>query len=161
MAIRLPYPYPDPTQQWDAYALLRNLQFLATKITDIQAGQIVPTAAVLMVVSGTTCPDGYTKLSLANGSYLRISTGTAGGTGGSLSVSIVDSGHTHAVNTNATTSGAPSSTVVVASGAGTTVATGTHTHVTDAATVASSSATTGVTGTIAPSFLDVILCQKS
>lgn len=178
-SINLPFPYPDlSTQQWDAFALLRNLQFLASKITAIQTGQLVPTGTVQMFVSGSTCPAGYTKVSVGAGRYLRLSTGSGGGTGGSLTVSITDGGHTHGAGTYAISSGGahthgntvPSSTTVVdhvLAGATIAVASSTHVHTTNSkgththtVSGASASATTGISGTIAPTFLDVILCTK-
>lgn len=152
-SISLPNPYPDlKTYQWDAFALLRNLQFLADKITNVQTGQLMPTGAIIMLRSGTTCPSGYTKVSDAGlqGRYLKIAT-SGGGTGGTATATISTSGlHTHAT-------GVPSSTRLVTSAAvGTTftVALGTHTH-----QITSSGGHTH-TVTVAPVFLEVILCQK-
>lgn len=77
-------------------------------------------------------PDGTTvlitvpDLTTAN-RFLRAVAGATGGSGGNAT------SHTHPVNPPATASGAPSATVVVQSGAGTTVATSTHTHSTDIA----------------------------
>src|SRR3990167_8816553 len=89
MAEKLPYPIPDPgTDQWDPFALLRNLQFLAEKIE-----ALLPTGSIILVGAGSTCPSGFTKVSTDNGAYVRISTGSAGGTGGSLNAT--DAGHTH------------------------------------------------------------------
>src|SRR3990167_1552644 len=95
MAEKLPYPIPDPgTDQWDPFALLRNLQFLAEKIE-----ALLPTGSIILVGAGSTCPSGVTKVSTDNGAYVRISTGSAGGTGGSLNAT--DAGHTHGAGTYA------------------------------------------------------------
>lgn len=152
-SINLPYPYPDlSTLQWDAFALLRNLQFMADKITALSTGQLMPTGGIIMVRSGTTCPDGFTKISDAGlqSRYLRIAT-TGGGTGGSSSLNVSASGsHTHHTSL-------PTSTRLVTSAAvGTTflVARGTHIH------TISASGTHTHTGSVAPLFLDVILCEK-
>jgi hypothetical protein len=69
-----------------------------------------------------TAPD----LTTAN-RFLRSVSGATGGTGGSATT------HTHPVNPPSTASGAPSATVAVQSGTGTTVATDTHAHSTDIA----------------------------
>ena len=152
-SISLPVPYPDlSTQQWDAFALLRNLQFLATKITNVETGQLMPTGAIIMMRSGTTCPTGYTKVSDAglSGRYLRLAT-SGGGTGGTSLTTIVSAGaHTH-------TNSIPTSTRLVTSAAtGTTflVSTSTHIH-----TITSSGGHTHH-ATITPIYIDVILCQK-
>lgn len=152
-SVSLPVPYPDlSTQQWDAFALLRNLQFLATKITSIETGQLMPSGAIIMLRSGTTCPDGYTKVSDAGlpGRFLRIAT-SGGGTGGTSLATVVSAGaHTH-------TNSIPTSTRLVTSAAtGTTflVASSTHIH-----TINSAGAHTHHV-TVAPIYLDVILCEK-
>ena len=39
MAFRIPYPNPDPaTGQWDAFALKRNLDFLAAAVSSVSVG---------------------------------------------------------------------------------------------------------------------------
>lgn len=155
MAINLPYPYPDlSTQTWDAFALLSNLQFLADRITAIQTGQLMPTDAIIMFRSGSTCPPGYNKVTdagLAN-RYLRINLSSGGATGGSTLTTVTSAGgHTH-------TNGAPTSTVVVDDGLlGATIAVSTSTHI----HVISSSGAHTHTVSITPLFLDVILCQKT
>lgn len=154
-SISLPIPYPDQiTGVWDAFALLRNLQFLASKITAVQTGQLMPSGSIIMFRSGSTCPDGYNKITdagLAN-RYLRINVSSAGGTGGAASSVVTSSGaHTH-------TNSIPTSVRLVTSAAtGTTfnVASSTHIH-----TITSSGAHTH-TVSVAPIFLDVILCQKT
>jgi hypothetical protein len=154
-SIKLPYPYPDlETSEWDAYALLSNLQFLASKITAIQQGQLVPTAGLVLMRSGSTCPDGYTKVTdagLAN-RYLRLNVSSGGGTGGSATSAISSSGaHAHVT-------GVPSSTRLVTSAAvGTTflVSTATHIH-----SISSSGAHTHAVA-VTPLFIDVILCEKT
>ena len=182
MAINLPYPYPDlSTQTWDAFALLSNLQFLADRITAIQAGQLMPVGALVMFRTGSTCPSGYTKVTDATlaDRYLRINLASGGATGGTSSASVTDPGHTHGVGTYVTsskgghthTNSVPSSTVVVDGNLDLTtvrVAKGTHIHTITSAgahthglTGASASSTTHMTFTIAPKFLDVILCQKA
>lgn len=152
-SINLPYPYPDlASLQWDAFALLRNLQFIANKVTAIETGQLMPTGAIIMLRSGTTCPSGYTKVADAGlqSRYLRVAS-SGGGTGGANSIAISTSGlHTHHTSV-------PSSTRLVTSAAvGTTflVSTGTHIH-----TVSASGGHTHA-ATIAPIFLDIILCEK-
>lgn len=154
-SIQLPIPYPDPkTGVWDAFALLRNLQFLASKITAIQTGQLMPSGTMIMMRTGGTCPDGYDKVTdagLAN-RYLRVNVSSAGGTGGSSTSSISSSGeHTHSP-------GVPTSTTLVTSAAtGTTftVASNTHVHV-----ISSSGAHTHSVS-VAPLFIDIILCEKT
>ena len=153
-SINLPYPYPDlSTEQWDAYALLRNLQFLASKITAIQTGQLMPTGAIVMFRSGTTCPSGYTKVSDAGlpGRYLRLNT-SGGATGGSATTAIPSSGlHSHAL------SGPTSTRLVTSAVVGTTffVASSTHIHTISALTGAHTH-----TVSLTPLFIDVMLCQK-
>jgi hypothetical protein len=196
----LPYPFPDPTTgNWDAYALLANLRYLMSLLT-AHSGNLVPTGSILMIRSGGTCPAGYTRVTDAAvaGRYLRVNVTAAGGTGGSLNVTITDPGHSHAsgytiqdagAHTHVTTiSGThthlmtgPTSTVLITSAAvGTTLhvassthfhtvtAFGAHTHTAlssglHAHTLGGSSgaSVTGITGTIAPAYLDIILCQKS
>lgn len=153
-SIKLPYPYPDlEKEEWDAYALLENLHFLARKITAIAAGQLVPQGGIIMFRSGSTCPSGYTKVtdSTLAGRYLRVILTTGGTTGGSNTVTITTSGlHTHHTSV-------PSSTRLVTSAAvGTTflVASSTHIH-----SITSSGDHTHAT-TVTPKFLDIILCQK-
>lgn len=107
MALPLPYPFPRLEDGiWDSFALLRNLQFLASKVEDITAGQLVPAGAILLMKSGTTCPAGYTKITDATiiGRLLQIAT-TAGTQVGTSAVSVTDPGHLHAVGTlvNSTT----------------------------------------------------------
>lgn len=155
-SVSLPYPYPDQTTGvWDAFALLRNLTFLASKISALQTGQLVPTGAITMMRSGSTCPDGFTKVTdagLAN-RYLRVNVSSGGGTGGAATSVVTASGaHNH------TPLSVPTSTTNVtsaASGTVITVASSTHLHTPTAA------ATHTHTATITPLFLDVILCEKT
>ena len=201
---RLPYRYPDPsTGEFDPFALMRNLEWLAERI--------LPTGTMILVPTGTTCPEGFTKLATSNGAYLRISTGTAGGTGGNLTVADVDPGHLHTAGTyavgshlhatgtlNMTADAAhthpvnpPSKQTSTTSDTGTRgvgavpTVEASHTHTVDieeftsgvgsahghtmsgntASTTptfagSSASGTTGVTGTIAPTYLDMLLCTK-
>ena len=154
-SISLPYPYPDQTTGvWDAFALLRNLTFLASKITAIATGQLVPSGSLQLMRSGSTCPDGYDKVTdagLAN-RYLRLSTGTGGATGGAAtSVSTASGTHLH-------TLGIPTSTTVVDQtllGATIAVASATHVHI--VSTVLNHTHTVAIT----PLFIDVILCEKT
>jgi hypothetical protein len=179
MAIQLPYPYPDLTsQQWDAFALLSNLEFLASKLTAIQTGQLMPVGAIVMFSAGSTCPAGYNKVTDAAlaSRYLRINISAGGATGGSSSAVVTDPGHVHGVGTYAIGSGGshthntgtPSSTVNVQSGSGVTVASSTHIHSitssgahTHLITGSAASSTTHVTATVTPPFLEIILCQKT
>ena len=179
MPFTLPYPYPDlSTGVWDAYALLANLKAIAA-IASTHAGNFVPSGAILMFQAGSTCPAGYTKVTdpALAGRYLRVNLSAAGGTGGSLTVTLTDPGHTHAISMVTASGGGhthalsgPTSTQLVTSAAiGTTftVASNTHLHVvtggahTHGVTGVTTSAMTGLSGTIAPTYLDIILCQKS
>lgn len=160
MAVNLPYPYPSTdTEQWDPEALRRNLDFLVDVINRqiIGPGFLVPAGTVIMMTSGSSCPSGYTKISTGGGRYLRLSTGSGGGTGGSLNVSITDAGHTHGAGSYVAAA-THAGTVEILASTPTTVTKSSHTHL---VTGASGSKTTGITGTIAPTFLDVILCQKN
>ena len=111
MAIKLPYPFPNVEDlEWSNWALWYNLNYLARQITDIQTGQLVPSGSVLLLRTGSTCPDGYTKITSGiGGRYLRFTSGSAGGTGGSLAGTVTDPGHTHTVNVTAFASAAASS----------------------------------------------------
>lgn len=164
MAIELPFPYPDLQKEgnpWDSWALLRNLQFLAEKITDVQTGQLMPASAIILMRSGSTCPSGFTKVTTGlTGRYIKIAS-TAGTTGGSSSATVTDPGHTHVVDPAAFSSGAPSSTVVVQAGAGTTVASSTHMHTINVPATTSASSTTGITVTFEPPYFEFILCEKT
>jgi hypothetical protein len=154
-SISLPYPYPDQTTGvWDAFALLRNLTFLASKITAIATGQLMPSGTMIMMRSGSTCPAGYNKVTdagLAN-RYLRLNISTGGGTGGAATSIVTSSGgHTH-------TNGVPSSTIPVDGTLLSTtvrVASSTHIH------ILTSAGGHTHTATITPLFVDIILCEKT
>ena len=163
MAIKLPYPFPNSDDiEWSQYALWYNLKYLADAITRIRTGQLVPAGSIVIVRTGSTCPEGYTKLSTGiEGRYIKLTTGTAGTTGGSLNVTVTDPGHTHTVNPAAFMSSLASSTTIVQAGTNISVATGTHVHSINVPQTTSSSSTTGVTGTINPTFLTFILCEKT
>lgn len=163
MAIKLPYPFPDASDiEWSQYALWYNQKYLADAITRIRTGQLVPAGTVVIMRTGSTCPDGYTKLTTGiEGRYIKLTTGTAGTTGGSLNVAITDPGHTHNVDPAAFTSDVASSTTIVQAGTNISVAKGTHTHSINVPATTSSSSTTGITGTINPTFMTFILCEKT
>jgi len=154
-SISLPYPYPDPnTGVWDAFALLRNLTFLASKITAIATGQLVPSGTLVIMRSGGTCPDGYDKVTDASLSnrYLRLNTSTGGGTGGAATTVTTASGtHTHTISI-------PSSTTVVDKTLlGATIAVASSTHIHTVSTVVNHTHTVSLT----PLFVDIILCEKT
>jgi len=158
MPVALPYPYPDdiPMGQWDPYALLRNLQYLAESI------DAFPVGAVVLLASGSTCPTGWTLKSTNNGSYLRLNTSAAGGTGGSLTTGAGGTGSTGSSGSHAHSVSASGDTTLVDAGAyfNTSVATGMHTHSTD--TEASHTHTgPSHTHTLAPTYFDVIVCVKT
>src|SRR5574341_2651125 len=100
MAVSLPYPQPDPASgEWDPFALLQNLKYLATVITSVQTGQLMPSGAIIFVRAGTTCPAGYNAVATYNGRYIRL--GATGGTTGADSSTITLSVPTSTTNVTA------------------------------------------------------------
>lgn len=87
------------------------------------------------------------------GRFIRVLNTGGGSTGGSDS-----SAHTHAVDPASATSGAPSATVVVAAGVGTTVATDTHTHATDVASTTSGAASSSDNR---PAYYDLVSLMRT
>ena len=163
MAIKLPYPFPNADDiEWSQYALWYNQKYLADAITRVRTGQLVPAGTIVIMRTGSTCPDGYTKLTTGiEGRYIKLTTGTAGTTGGSLNVTVTDPGHTHNVDPAAFLSGAATSTTQVQAGTSYSVASATHMHSINVPATTSSLSTTGITGTINPTFLTFILCEKT
>lgn len=162
MAVKLPYPFPNVDDlEWSTWALWYNLDYLAKAITRTQTGQLVPSGSILLLNSGSTCPDGYTKITTGIGNrYLRLTSGAAGTTGGSLVGVVTDAGHTHVSNTTSFASSTPSSTTLVTAGA-VSVSSGTHTHTVNPPATTSASSATGITVTTTPPFMSFILCAKT
>lgn len=130
----LPYQWPNlESGSWDPEQIRRNFEWLASRLT-VSGGRLVPSGAIVMMRSGSTCPPGYTQVTDATLAerYLRVSLTTAGATGGFSTISV------DPTNTTMTLQITPG-------GSDVTFAISTHTHIV----------------ALTPKFFDIILCEKN